>query len=103
MLSKQQQQQQHLFTLGPRIVNKDASSAFTMTNRASVGAFDEDLARTPGPCHYSITQPDIYRAKRPTYSLQGRSFIPGNTFSCHRNPIAHYLKLEEISTVYLFD
>ncbi|KAI6653298.1 vesicle-associated membrane protein 2-like [Oopsacas minuta] len=65
--------------IGPRIVNKDASSAFTMTNRASVGAFDEDLARTPGPGHYSITQTDIYKSKRPVYSLQGRSFIPGDT------------------------
>ena len=40
------------------MVNKDASSAYTMTNRGSVGAFDEDLAKTPGPGHYNMTQPD---------------------------------------------
>lgn len=64
------------------MVNKDASSAYTMTNRGSVGAFDEDLAKTPGPGHYNMTQPDIYRSRRPVYSLQSRSFIPGRCELC---------------------
>ena len=65
-----------MFT-GSKVVNKEASAAFSMTKRVNVGAFDEDLARTPGPCHYSVTQPDSYKNKGPAYSLQSRTYLAG--------------------------
>ena len=38
--------------IGPKIPNRAASQAYTMTARREVGSFKQDLAQTPGPARY---------------------------------------------------
>jgi hypothetical protein len=64
--------------IGSKIPNKKASSAYSMASRPFTGSFAEDLAKTPGPCRYNATGPDIYTAKSPRYTMLGRSYMPGD-------------------------
>jgi len=51
----------------------------TMAGRSKIGGFDEDLQGTPGPGTYPITNPNIYRNKRPVYSMKGRNTLPSDS------------------------
>lgn len=64
--------------VGPKIINKSASSAYSMTGRSKINGFDEDLARTPGPAKYDRVAPDVTRNKKPLYSMLGRNMMPGD-------------------------
>lgn len=41
-----------------------------------VGAPSEDLAMSPGPGKYNSTNPDIYRQRQPSFSMQQRTKRP---------------------------
>eukprot|EP00117_Sycon_ciliatum_P017011 scpid83297/ scgid16198/ Outer dense fiber protein 3; Outer dense fiber of sperm tails protein 3 len=64
---------------GDKIVNKQAASSWTMTKRSQTGGFSEDLSKTPGPGRYDTTEPSTYKRKSPHYSMQGRSYMPGDS------------------------
>lgn len=49
-----------------------------MTGHSGVGSHSEDLSKTPGPGQYQAVEPDKIRIRRPQYSLQGRSYRPGD-------------------------
>jgi len=57
---------------------KTQSPIYTMRPKFTNGAFYEDLAKTPGPGTYNTTNPDIYRDKRPLYSMTSRNCMPGD-------------------------
>ena len=48
-----------------------------MTGRSKTGSFAEDLAKTPGPGHYKILDPNVVKRRGPAYSILGRSYMPG--------------------------
>ena len=64
--------------IGPKIVNKKALAAYSMTGRSTIHGFDEDLAKTPGPAKYNVTNPNINRNRQPLYSMLGRNMMPGD-------------------------
>ena len=63
--------------LGNKVPCKHASAAFSMTGRSKTGSFAEDLAKTPGPGHYKILDPNVVKRRGPAYSILGRSYMPG--------------------------
>ncbi|KAM6419689.1 ciliary microtubule associated protein 1B [Pluvialis apricaria] len=65
--------------LGPRVVNKSAAPNFSMPGRSNVGAFYEDLCKTPGPCSYRVVDADVYKRRAPQYSMLARNALPGDT------------------------
>lgn len=58
---------------------KKQAPTFILTSKSKVGSFCEDLARTPGPGAYGVTQPDIYKNKPPGYSMTAKNHQPGDT------------------------
>ncbi len=64
--------------LGGRSIAKHSAPVFSMTGRSKIGSFDEDLQRTPGPGTYTVISPDIYRNKKPQYSMTGRNQLPSD-------------------------
>lgn len=72
------------YTLDPMLSKtirsgKKQAPTFTMTGKSKVGSFYEDLSRTPGPCAYGVTHPEIYKTKTPSYSMTARNTAPGDT------------------------
>lgn len=65
--------------IGSNVPNKFSSASHSMTGRAVTGGFSDDLAKTPGPGVYKVTQPDIYKNKCPSYSMLSRSYMPGDS------------------------
>ena len=63
--------------IGPRVPNRTSSAYYSMAKRISLGGFDTDYAKTPGPARYATTDPDNYQKKAPTYSMLSRNFMPG--------------------------
>jgi len=59
-----------------------------MAKRISLGSFDTDYAKTPGPANYPVTDPDSYQKKAPFYSMLSRNYMPGG--KGHQN---HFLNL----------
>lgn len=59
--------------------SKRQAPCYSLTGRAKVGSFHEDLAKTPGPGTYNTTDPSLYRDKRPLYSMTSRNVMPGDT------------------------
>ena len=45
--------------------------------RPKIGGIDMDYAKTPGPGRYATIEPDLIQRKAPSYSMKGRSFMPG--------------------------
>ena len=64
--------------LGGRSIAKESAPVFSMTGRSKIGSFDEDLQRTPGPGTYPVISPNIYRQKKPQYSMTGRNQLPSD-------------------------
>jgi hypothetical protein len=48
-----------------------------MPGRISLGSFDTDYAKTPGPARYGAPLSDVYQKKAPTYSMLARNYMPG--------------------------
>jgi len=65
--------------LGNKVPCKHASAAHSMTGRSKTGSFAEDLAKTPGPGHYKILDPNVIKRRGPAYSILGRSYMPGDS------------------------
>uniref|UniRef100_A0A8D0GQ94 CIMAP1 family member D n=1 Tax=Sphenodon punctatus TaxID=8508 RepID=A0A8D0GQ94_SPHPU len=66
--------------LGPRVPSKSSSPGFTVSGLNKRGGYSEDLSQTPGPCRYNSTDPNIYRRRRPAFSMLGRPGTPKVTF-----------------------
>ncbi len=62
--------------LGSNQINKKSAPSYSMTNRNYVGSYCEDLAKTPGPGHYTAMDPNIIYNRQPVYSLQSRNPMP---------------------------
>ncbi|XP_054703602.1 outer dense fiber protein 3B isoform X2 [Grus americana] len=65
--------------LGPRVVSKSSAPNYSILGRSHVGAFYEDLCKTPGPCSYRVVNPDVYKQRAPQYSMLARNALPGDT------------------------
>lgn len=37
-----------------------------------------DVAKTPGPCRYNSTNPNVYLSRQPAFSMLGRHNLPKN-------------------------
>ncbi|XP_061599678.1 outer dense fiber protein 3-like protein 2a [Cololabis saira] len=78
--------------LGCHVPHKPSSASYSFSSRRKIGAPNEDLAMTPGPGRYRSTDPDIYRQRQPSFSMQSRtkrlsyrSDVPGpGTYSPER-------------------
>nr|XP_046269193.1 outer dense fiber protein 3-like protein 2a [Scatophagus argus] len=62
--------------LGCQVPNKPSSSRFSFSGRRKVGAPSEDLSMSPGPAKYNSTNPDIYRQRQPSFTMQSRTKKP---------------------------
>ncbi|XP_047466199.1 outer dense fiber protein 3-like protein 2a [Mugil cephalus] len=62
--------------LGCQIPHKPSSASFSLSGRMKVGAPSEDLAMSPAPGKYNSTNPDIYRQRQPSFSMQQRTKRP---------------------------
>ncbi|XP_040400645.1 outer dense fiber protein 3B [Cygnus olor] len=65
--------------LGPRIVSKSSAPNYSMPGRSNVGAFYEDLCKTPGPCNYRVVDANVYKSRAPQYSMLARNPPPGDS------------------------
>jgi hypothetical protein len=78
-------------TVGSKTATLNTSPAHSMAARTkkgknanisdvsySVGGFADDLQKTPGPGRYNVTA-DPIKTKQPSYSLQGRTYVPAGT------------------------
>jgi hypothetical protein len=50
-----------------------------MRLKPKTGSFTEDLAKTPGPGTYKVTDPSTYKKKMPQYSLTARNELPSDS------------------------
>lgn len=62
--------------LGCQVPNKASSASYSFSSRRKVGAPTEDLAMSPGPAKYNSINPDLYRQRQPSFSLQSRTKRP---------------------------
>ncbi|KAF7663078.1 hypothetical protein LDENG_00218780 [Lucifuga dentata] len=62
--------------MGPQVPNKQASASYTMSDIYSTGGPSVDLAKTPGPCRYNSTDPNVYLTRQPAFSMLGRHSLP---------------------------
>lgn len=62
--------------LGYQVPNKPSSPSYSFSGRRKVGAPSEDLSMSPGPGKYNSTNPDIYRQRQPSFSMQSRTQRP---------------------------
>ncbi|XP_033820856.1 outer dense fiber protein 3-like protein 2b [Periophthalmus magnuspinnatus] len=62
--------------LGPHVPNKPASACYTMSASYPSGGPAVDLAKTPGPCGYNSTDPNVYLPRQPAFSILGRHTLP---------------------------
>uniref|UniRef100_A0A8C5I331 Outer dense fiber protein 3-like protein 2 n=1 Tax=Gouania willdenowi TaxID=441366 RepID=A0A8C5I331_GOUWI len=58
--------------LGCSIPNKVSSSSFSFSSRRKYGAPNEGLSSSPGPGQYDSTNPDVYRHRQPSFTMQSR-------------------------------
>lgn len=63
-------------TLGGRSCVKPSKPVYSMRGRNTMGRYDEDLQKTPGPGSYDVVDPAIYKHKSPMYSITGRNQLP---------------------------
>jgi hypothetical protein len=69
--------------LGVHVITQSSAPAYSMTARATVGSFHEDLRKTPGPGTYKPVDPSLIKRKGPSYSMIGRNLMPTD---CTRKP-----------------
>lgn len=65
--------------LGTKIVSGMSAPSYSMTGRAIVGSFHEDLRKTPGPGTYRVIPPYVYKNRGPLYSMTGRNMLPSDS------------------------
>jgi len=63
--------------LGPHIPTRASSACYSMSGRPKIGGIDMDYAKTPGPGRYGVTTPETFQRRAPSYSMLGRSYMPG--------------------------
>lgn len=51
---------------------KKSAPSYSICGRPKIGAYNEDLQKTPGPGTYRVTNPNVQRPKGPAYSIRGR-------------------------------
>lgn len=51
---------------------KKKAPSYSICGRPKIGAYYEDLQKTPGPGTYRVTNPNVLRSKGPAYSIKGR-------------------------------
>ncbi|XP_069042048.1 outer dense fiber protein 3-like protein 2b isoform X3 [Lepisosteus oculatus] len=64
--------------LGSRVPTKPASASYTVSGRTRSRSHSEDLCGTPGPGRYNSTDPSVYLARRPAFSMLGRHDVPSD-------------------------
>ena len=64
--------------IGGKTIGKTTRPSYSITGRPTVGSYLEDLAKTPGPGSHTVVAPDIYKGKKPSYSMLGRNVMPGD-------------------------
>lgn len=62
--------------MGAQVPNKASSASYTISGGLSIGGPAEDLAKTPAPCRYNSTDPNVYLLRRPAFSMSGRHSLP---------------------------
>jgi len=62
--------------MGVHVIGRSSAPAYSMTARATVGSFHEDLRKTPGPGTYRICDPTVNKSRAPSYSMIGRNIMP---------------------------
>ncbi|KAM4542249.1 outer dense fiber protein 3-like protein 2a [Odontesthes bonariensis] len=62
--------------LGCQVPHKPSSASYSFSSRRTVGGPSEDLAVTPGPGKYNSINPDIYKQRQPSFSIQSRTKKP---------------------------
>lgn len=67
--------------LGCQVPNKPSSASYSFSSRRKVGAPSEDLSMSPGPAKYNGINPDIYRQRQPSFSMQSRTKRPNYSFA----------------------
>lgn len=65
--------------VGIHVLTKSSAPAYSMTARATVGSFHEDLRKTPGPGTYRVVDPSMMKGRAPLYSMTGRNMMPTDT------------------------
>lgn len=65
--------------LGSKAVGKMSAPSYSMTGRSKIGSFHEDLQKTPGAGTYKVVDPNINKHRNPSYSMNARSYPPGDT------------------------
>jgi len=66
-------------TLGSNLVDKSSAPCYGVKSRPVVGGFSEDLQKTPGPGTYPTTDPNVYKSKRPAFTMTAKNEVPGDT------------------------
>ncbi|XP_056282738.1 outer dense fiber protein 3-like protein 2a [Pseudoliparis swirei] len=68
--------------LGGSAPNKPSTAGYSFSGRRQVGGPSVDLcARSPGPARYGSTDPDVYRRRQPSFSIQKRTRRPHSSSS----------------------
>ncbi|NWS44515.1 ODF3A protein, partial [Probosciger aterrimus] len=65
--------------LGPHVVSKTSAPNYSMLGRSTIGAFYQDLCKTPGPCQYCMVDTDVYKHRAPRFTMLARNMVPGDT------------------------
>ncbi|KAK7497391.1 hypothetical protein BaRGS_00011435 [Batillaria attramentaria] len=71
------------YTLPPMLCTtiqsqKPQAPCYTMRKKPTVGGFDQDMAKAPGPGTYSVIEPVIYKDRAPLWSCALRFKDPGD-------------------------
>ncbi|KAK7889727.1 hypothetical protein WMY93_025287 [Mugilogobius chulae] len=62
--------------MGPQVPTKPASACYTMSASYPSRGPAMDLVKTPGPCGYNSTDPNVYLPRQPAFSILGRHTLP---------------------------
>jgi len=65
--------------IGTNLKARSSAPAYSMTARATVGSFHEDLRKTPGPGTYKPADPSLTKSRGPSYSMIGRNVMPSDS------------------------
>ncbi|XP_072038708.1 ciliary microtubule associated protein 1B-like [Amphiura filiformis] len=64
--------------IGGKTIGRTTQPSYSLRGRPTVGSYLEDMAKAPGPGSHSVVAPDVYRGKKPSYSMLGRNVMPGD-------------------------
>ncbi|KAM6100988.1 ciliary microtubule associated protein 1B [Pterocles gutturalis] len=62
--------------LGPQVVGKSSAPNYSMPGRSAIGAFYQDLCKTPAPCTYGVVDTGVYKRRAPQFSMPARTALP---------------------------